>query len=73
MKKRNHKNIEYFTRNLTTVFGIVLIWRGMWYVLDEVDKLAFGGSGLATAIIGIVVGTILLYWPDRDLKELEKL
>ena len=70
-----HKRLTpaYIAKNLTAVIGIVLIWRGIWYVLDELDKLLFGGSHFWTAIGGIVLGLLLLYLPDKDLKELEKL
>ncbi len=60
-------------RYLTIVIGLVLVWRGIWYVLDELDKLLFGGSHLLTALLGIVFGMLLLYLPDKDLKEIEKL
>lgn len=53
--------------------GIVLVWRGVWYVLDELDKIAFSGSHLWTAVAGIIVGLAILYFPDKDLKEIEKL
>ena len=29
--------IAYFVRNIFIVVGLVLIWRGIWYVLDEID------------------------------------
>lgn len=64
---------KYFAVNLATIIGIVLIWRGIWYALDELDQLLFGGSPLYTAILGIIVGFIILYIPDRDLKEIGKL
>lgn len=65
--------LVYFGKNLTTVVGIVLIWRGIWYLLDFVDQALFGGSRWFTALGGIAAGLLLLYLPDRDLKELEKL
>lgn len=72
MFKRRHK-VRYFLKNLTTIVGIVLIWRGIWYVLDGFDLLVFGGHHAWTGAIGIVVGMLLLYLPDHDLKEIEKL
>lgn len=65
--------LHYLAKNLSIVIGLVLIWRGVWYVLDELDKWLFGGSHIITAIIGIVIGLIVLYLPDKDLKEIEKL
>ena len=64
---------KYFAHNFAIVFALVLIWRGIWYVLDELDVLFFGGSHLWTALAGIVVGLLILYLPDKDLKEIEKL
>lgn len=60
-------------QNISAVIGLVLIWRGIWYVLDGIDVLIFGGSHILTSIGGIVLGLIVLYLPDKDLKEIEKL
>jgi len=68
------KNLPvYFLSNLLTIVGIVLVWRGVWYVLDELDKIFFGSSHLWTAVGGILLGLLVLYWPDKNLKEIEKL
>lgn len=64
---------NYILSNLGIAIGLILIWRGVWYVLDEIDKLLFGGSHMLTGILGIVIGLLVLYLPDRDLKELERL
>jgi len=71
--EKPHKNIKYFIRTLSIVVGLVMIWRGVWYVLDEIDTLLFGEYNYLTGLIGIAVGILLLYIPDRDLKEIEKL
>ena len=68
-----HKNIKYFIKTLSIVVGLVMIWRGVWYVLDEIDTILFGEYNYLTGLIGIAVGVLLLYLPDRDLKEIEKL
>ena len=65
--------IGYFTRNIFIVVGLVLIWRGVWYVLDEIDILFFGESHIVTTIGGIILGFLILYLPDHDLKEISKL
>ncbi len=65
--------VLYFMRNFSIVIGLVLIWRGIWYVLDAVDIMFLNGSHLLTALGGIVIGLAILYWPDKDLKEIEKL
>jgi membrane associated rhomboid family serine protease len=70
---RKKLTINYFVKNISTVFGLVLIWRGIWYVLDSLDVFIFGGSHAWTALGGIIIGLIILWAPDRDLKEIEKL
>lgn len=72
--RRNKKfTINYLARNIVVVIGLVLIWRGIWYVLDAIDLVVFGGNHALTALGGIILGLILLYLPDKDLKEIEKL
>ncbi len=69
-----HKiTLQYLAKNISIVIGLVLIWRGIWYVLDGLDKWLFDGSHTWTALIGIIIGLIILYLPDKDLKEIEKL
>lgn len=69
-----HKiTLQYLAKNISIIIGLVLIWRGIWYVLDGLDKWLFDGSHTWTALIGIIVGLIILYLPDKDLKEIEKL
>ena len=72
-KPRDTRSVGYFARNISIVLGLVLIWRGIWYVLDAVDRNLFGNDHLYTAIAGILIGLLILYLPDHDLKELEKL
>lgn len=70
---KHKKLLAYFAKNITIVISLVLIWRGIWYVLDGFDLLVFGGSHVWTALGGILLGLFLLYAPDKDLKEIEKL
>ena len=63
----------YIARNMSIVIGLVLIWRGVWYVLDAIDAAFLGGNHLVSGVVGIVLGLVILYVPDKDLKELEKL
>lgn len=74
MAQRNKKDlVRYIARNVSIVVGLVLIWRGIWYVLDGMDLYIFGGSHTVSAVAGIVIGLLILYLPDKDLKEIEKL
>ena len=65
--------IVYFAKNIYIVIGLVLVWRGIWYVLDGLDIYIFGSSHIFTGLGGIILGAILLYLPDHDLKEIQKL
>lgn len=73
--KRNQSvsTVLYFMRTFSIVVGLVLVWRGIWYVLDAIDLWFLDGSHIFTAVGGIVIGLAILYWPDKDLKEIEKL
>lgn len=71
--KKNNLTLAYLAKNISIVVGLVLVWRGIWYTLDGLDILFFGGSHAWTAIGGIILGLAVLYFPDKDLKEIEKL
>lgn len=70
---KNTFSLKYLAKNISIVIGLVLIWRGIWYVLDGLDKWIFGSSHIWTALGGIIVGLIIIYLPDKDLKEIEKI
>ena len=67
------KLLSYFAKNFAVVVGLVLIWRGIWYVLDGVDIHVFGGDHNISSVLGIILGFVILYLPDHDLKEIQKL
>ncbi len=67
------KLVRYLFKNLIVVLGLVLMWRGVWYVLDAIDKWLFGGSHFWTGLIGILVGLLILYLPDKNLDEIKRL
>ena len=71
--KSQKMTITRFLHTLLIVVGIVLVSRGMWYVLDKLDTQLFGGSHTWTAIGGVLLGLIILYIPNKNLKEIEKL
>jgi hypothetical protein len=73
MELKKHKDFKYFMRTLSIIVGLVLVWRGIWHVLDYVEVTFFGGDLFWTGLAGIMLGVLLLYIPDRDLKEIEKL
>ncbi len=71
--KPQHKDLQYFIRTLSIITGLVLVWRGIWHVLDIVDVTIFDGDRVWTAVGGVIIGLLVLYIPDHDLKEIEKL
>lgn len=71
--KRQPSFFRLLAKNIPIVLGLVLVWRGVWYVLDGIDLWLFGGSHVLSAVVGIAIGLAILYIPDRDLKEIEKL
>lgn len=72
-KRKKERAFAHIVSRLYTVLGIVLVWRAIWYILDELDKWLFGGSHLEISIMSLVLGVILLFVPDWDLKEIEKI
>ena len=69
-----HKlTLSYLAKNISIVVGLVLIWRVIWYVLDGLDMWLFGGNHTWTGLAGVIIGLIILYIPDKDLKEIQKL
>lgn len=42
-------------------------------MLDFLDYKFFAGNHFWSALGGIILGLLILYLPDKDLKEIEKL
>jgi uncharacterized membrane protein HdeD (DUF308 family) len=53
--------LSHLAKKLTHVIGIVLVWRGIWTVLDKLDERLFDGSHMWTGIFGTLVGLFMLY------------
>lgn len=51
------------------IIGAILIWRGIWVLLDRFDDRFFGGSPFWSALGGIVIGVVAVYLADRDLED----
>lgn len=56
--------------SIYVVIGVVLIWRGVWLILDRIDHALFGRDTLGLAVLGVVVGFVLLYLHDHKIDEL---
>ena len=52
---------------IMVVTCVVLIWRGIWNLLD---MYFLNNHPIWSNVIGIVLGVIVLYLPDRDIKDL---
>lgn len=68
--KKRETPLDNITRNLYTVIAVVLIWRGVWIILDRLDLIFFGGSHAVTAALGIIVGILMLYARHHHLNDL---
>ena len=62
--------LKRITGSLYVVFGLVLIWRGVWVILDRIDQYFFGRDTVGLALLGIIVGLVLLYLHDHRIDEL---
>jgi hypothetical protein len=73
-KQFRHHPLRYLVQNLFIVIGLVLVWRGVWYILDGLDLYLWGDpSHMGSALLGIIVGLLVLFIPDHDLKEIQRL
>jgi hypothetical protein len=70
---KTRATISRFLRTILIVVGVVLIWRGLWELLDAFDAYFYGGSHEWTALGGIILGFIILYVLDRDWQKIESL
>lgn len=70
---RFRKRKTNFLRNLAIVSGIVLVWRGIWYMLDFMDKWLFGDSHFGTAFLGVLIGLGIIYYYDKEMSAIEKI
>jgi len=66
-----HKSsfMKILRESLMMILGAVLIWRGVWILLDRIDVLFFGGSHVWSAIVGVIIGVAIVLLADRDLED----
>lgn len=65
-RKKSRYNIHVID-NIWIIMGVVLVWRGLWNILDE---YLFSFDPILASFACIVVGGIMLYFPDGDIEEL---
>ncbi len=58
---------KYFFRDIVIVVGVVLVWRGTWYLID---MYFLPGHPVWSSVLGILLGLFLLYLPSGDLAHL---
>jgi hypothetical protein len=61
----------YFSKRFYAIIVLVLIWRGIWYLLDGLDERFWGGSHLWSAGFGIIIGFFLLYLLEKNSNQIE--
>ena len=62
--------LKILRESIMMIIGAILIWRGIWVLLDLLDVYLFGGNHLWSAIAGIMVGVIIIFLADRDLEDI---
>lgn len=64
--------VRKFIHALSVAAGLILLWRGIWHGADTLETF-FESSPAVGALVSVIVGLGILYLPDHDLKEIEKL
>ena len=55
--------------SIMMIVGAILIWRGIWVLLDVLDDRFFGGNHVWSAIVGIAIGAGIVMLADRELED----
>lgn len=63
---KQKKGVLYFSRYLIASVGLVLIWRGLWFLLDQLEVALLGGNHVVMAVISIALGMGILYRHGHD-------
>lgn len=67
--KRKSSFIKILRESIMMIIGAILIWRGVWVLLDRFDNRFFEGNHIWSALGGIVIGVVAVYLADRDLED----
>jgi len=62
-----HGNKTKFYHILLSAIAVIMVWRGIWNLLD---KYLFENYWVASNIVSIIIGVALLYYLDKNLKKL---
>lgn len=63
------KELHPTVNAIIVVFGIIMVWRGVWALLDI---HLFPGSPTFSALLSIGLGALVLYLDDFSLKDLKR-
>jgi len=56
-----------FHHVLLSAVAVIMVWRGIWNLLD---KYLLNHYWLASNILSVIIGILLLYYLDRNLRKL---
>ena len=56
-----------FFEKLITAIAVVMVWRGVWNLLDT---YLFPQHKILSDVLSIVIGLLLLYLPDGEIDDL---
>ena len=65
--RKKEKKWKTFLRRLSIAIAVVMIWRGTW---DLLDAYLFPENPLLSDLLSIAIGLLILYLPDKNIKEL---
>jgi len=54
-----------FNQKIFNLIATILFWRGIWYLFDIIDNSLFQGHRIWTALFGIIIGLIILFFPFK--------
>jgi len=61
--------LKMLRESLLMILGAILIWRGVWILLDLIDNRFLGGTHVWSSVVGIILGVVMVYFADRDLED----
>ena len=67
IQKKKQSPLDLNLRILVEVAGVILVWRGVWTLAD---RYLIPESPDLSAIISIILGIIILYLENKNLKDL---
>jgi hypothetical protein len=63
------KNLHPSVNAMVVIFAIIMLWRGVWGLLDV---YLFPGTPTLSYLVSIALGALVLYLDDFSLKDLKR-